>query len=66
VTFVPQLALSAGLTADPRLKLIRFAGAEPHRTVGLAWRRTSPRAGDYQALTELVRRAADASPAMAA
>jgi LysR family hydrogen peroxide-inducible transcriptional activator len=58
VTFVPQLALSAGLMADRRLSFIRFAPPEPYRTVGLVWRRTSPRERDYKAFAELVRLAA--------
>ena len=60
VTLVPRLALSAGLAADPRLKLIRFAKPEPHRAVGVAWRKTSPRERDYHALATLV---ADATAA---
>jgi LysR family hydrogen peroxide-inducible transcriptional activator len=58
VTFVPRLALSAGLLADPRLSFVRFAAPRPHRAVGLAWRRTSPRAADYRALLDLIRLAA--------
>ena len=59
VTFVPQLALSAGVVQDRRLAFIRFAAPEPHRTVGLVWRRTSPRERDYKAFVELVRHAAE-------
>jgi LysR family transcriptional regulator, hydrogen peroxide-inducible genes activator len=57
ITLVPQLAVDAGLMTDPRLALIRFAEPTPHRTVGLAWRRNSPREGDFRALAELVRAA---------
>ena len=67
VTLVPQLAVDDGLLADPRLALIRFAAPEPHRTLGLAWRRNSPRGDDFRALTELIRKAAtDRAPALAA
>ena len=39
---------------DERVKLLRFAEPEPGRTVGLAWRRTSPRKADFAALGRLV------------
>ena len=35
---------------DRRVKQVRFAGREPARTIGLAWRRTSPRERDFAAL----------------
>ncbi|MEJ0097945.1 MAG: hydrogen peroxide-inducible genes activator [Bauldia sp.] len=57
ITLVPQLAVDAGILADPRLRLVRFAEPEPSRTIGLAWRRNSPRAADFRALAELVRAA---------
>lgn len=57
ITFVPEIAVDDTLRADPRLKLIRFAAPEPHRTVGVAWRRSSPRERDFRALAELVREA---------
>jgi LysR family hydrogen peroxide-inducible transcriptional activator len=55
VTLVPQLALDAGLLADPRVALVRFAEPEPRRTIGLAWRKNSPRGRDFTALNDLVR-----------
>lgn len=48
-TLLPRIAADAGLT-DKRVKLLRFADPEPRRTVGLAWRRTSPRKVDFLAL----------------
>jgi LysR family hydrogen peroxide-inducible transcriptional activator len=55
ITFVPEMAADVGIASDPRLTLIRFADPEPHRTVGLAWRRNSPRERDFRALAELLR-----------
>ena len=53
VTFVPEIA--AGVEArDDRVRLLRFAKPEPSRTIGLAWRRTSPRAADFKALGRIV------------
>jgi LysR family hydrogen peroxide-inducible transcriptional activator len=55
ITLVPEMAADIGIASDPRLKLIRFADPQPHRTVGLAWRRNSPRERDFRALAELLR-----------
>jgi LysR family hydrogen peroxide-inducible transcriptional activator len=54
ITLVPQLAIDAGTITDPRLKLVPFVKPEPHRTIGLAWRKRSPRERDFRALAELV------------
>ncbi|MBX6326995.1 MAG: LysR family transcriptional regulator [Pseudolabrys sp.] len=53
VTLVPEIAAAVELR-DDRVKLLRFAEPEPARTVGLAWRRTSPRKRDFAALGEVV------------
>jgi len=53
VTLVPQIAINVEVR-DERVKLLRFSKPEPGRTVGLAWRRTSPRKADFAALGEIV------------
>ena len=53
VTLVPQIAVEVEVR-DARVKLLRFASPEPGRTVGLAWRRTSPRKADFIAFGQLV------------
>ncbi len=55
ITLVPKMAVDAGLSADPRLALVRFASPEPYRTAGLAWRRASPRRAHFLALVDLLR-----------
>ena len=55
ITLVPQMAVDAGMSADPRLALVRFAAPEPYRTVGLAWRKASPRRAHFLALVKLLR-----------
>ncbi len=61
VTLLPEVA--AELEArDSRVKLLRFVEPQPARTIGLAWRRTSPRKRDFTALGEIVTKALD-SPA---
>lgn len=53
VTLVPEIAAGVEVR-DQRIKLLRFADPEPRRTIGLAWRRTSPRKTDFVALGRLV------------
>ena len=62
VTLLPQVAVEAELH-DDRVKLLRFAAPEPARTVGLAWRRTSPRKQDFAALGEIVKQTIKAQTA---
>jgi LysR family transcriptional regulator, hydrogen peroxide-inducible genes activator len=53
VTLVPQVAVDVEVR-DQRVKLLRFTAPEPGRTIGLAWRRTSPRKVDFVALGHIV------------
>ena len=50
---VREIALDVEVR-DARVKVLPFASPQPGRTVGLAWRRTSPRKSDFIALGELV------------
>jgi LysR family transcriptional regulator, hydrogen peroxide-inducible genes activator len=50
---VPEVAAEVELR-DNRVRLLRFAHPEPVRTIGLAWRRTSPRRKDFEALAAIV------------
>lgn len=54
VTFLPEIATQAELH-DKRITLRRFATPEPGRTIGLAWRKTSPRRRDFEALGQAVK-----------
>jgi LysR family hydrogen peroxide-inducible transcriptional activator len=56
VTLLPEVAADAE-GRDKRVKLLRFSAPEPARTIGLAWRRTSPRRKDFTALAEIVTQA---------
>lgn len=53
VTLLPQVAVDAELY-DDRVRLLRFAEPAPARSIGLAWRRTSPRRQDFDALGKIV------------
>ncbi len=54
VTLLPEVAVDAE-ARDARVKLLRFKKPEPARSIGLAWRRTSPRKKDFEALGEIVK-----------
>ena len=64
VTLVPEVAIDVEVR-DERVKLLRFAEPQPGRTIGLAWRRTSPRKADFAALGEIVVEALGFAPAPA-
>jgi len=53
ITLLPRVAVDVELR-DERVKLLPFAEPMPGRTVGLAWRRTSPRKADFVALGQLI------------
>ena len=53
VTLLPEVAAGVEVR-DSRVRLLRFAEPEPARTIGLAWRRTSPRRRDVVALGEVI------------
>lgn len=54
VTLIPQIAAEVELR-DSRVTLRRFKPPEPGRTIGLAFRKTSPRRADFFALGEVVK-----------
>jgi LysR family hydrogen peroxide-inducible transcriptional activator len=56
VTLVPEIAADVEVR-DARVKLTRFAAPEPGRVIGLAFRRTSPRRKDFNALGAVVKEA---------
>jgi LysR family hydrogen peroxide-inducible transcriptional activator len=65
ITLMPQVAVDVKVR-DDRVKLLRFAPPQPGRTIGLAWRRTSPRKADFAALGQLVIDTLDVRQATAA
>ncbi len=56
VTLLPEICVDVE-ARDPRIALSRFAEPEPRREIGIVWRRSSPRRGDFEALADLVVRA---------
>jgi LysR family transcriptional regulator, hydrogen peroxide-inducible genes activator len=55
-TLVPEVAVDVELR-DDRVKLLRFVEPQPGRSIGLAWRRTSPRKADFLTLGQTVKSA---------
>jgi LysR family hydrogen peroxide-inducible transcriptional activator len=53
ITLLPRVAADVEVR-DKRVKLLRFADPAPGRSIGLAWRRTSPRKADFAALGEVI------------
>jgi LysR family hydrogen peroxide-inducible transcriptional activator len=49
-TLLPRIAVEGGVTAGAEVALRPLAGKGAWRTLGLAWRPGTPRAGDYKAL----------------
>lgn len=54
ITLLPELAADDMVRSDPRLRLLPFASPQPGRTIGVSWRRGSPRQRDFEALAEAV------------
>ena len=52
ITLLPELAVEREAAAVPGLRVIPFGSDGPSRSVGLAWRATSPRADEYRMLGE--------------
>lgn len=53
VTLLPELCASVEVR-DDRVSLLRFTDPQPQRCVGLAWRRSSPRKRDFDALGDCI------------
>jgi LysR family hydrogen peroxide-inducible transcriptional activator len=65
VTLIPQIAADVE-RRDERVKFLRLQNPEPGRSIGLVFRRTSPRKADFAALGEVVKESLDVSPAATA
>jgi LysR family hydrogen peroxide-inducible transcriptional activator len=61
VTLIPQIAADVE-RRDDRVKFLRLENPQPGRTIGLAFRRTSPRKADFAALGDVVKESVDVAP----
>ena len=55
LTLIPQIAADVE-ERDERVKILRLQDPQPGRSIGLAFRKTSPRRADFAALGEVVKR----------
>ncbi len=62
VTLIPQIAADVE-RRDTRVRFLRLENPQPGRSIGLVFRRTSPRKADYAALGEVVKESVDAGSA---
>ncbi|MDB5490597.1 MAG: LysR family transcriptional regulator [Micavibrio sp.] len=53
VTLLPAMAINPK-TMPPGLSMQRFASPQPTRTIGLAWRKDSPRAAEFRVLGDFI------------
>ena len=58
VTLIPQIAADVE-RRDDRVKFLRLQNPQPGRSIGLAFRRTSPRKVDFAALGKVVKESVD-------
>lgn len=56
VTFLPEMAVPVE-SRNPGIRLMRLEAPEPHREIGLCWRRSSPRREEFEAFGEVVKAA---------
>lgn len=52
ITLIPKLAARVEIPRDSNLRLVKFPEPEPTRTIGLVWRKSSPRTRDFQELSK--------------
>jgi len=56
ITLLPEMCLNVEARAR-KIALTRFVAPEPFRSIGLAWRATSPRVADFRELGRLIKSA---------
>jgi LysR family hydrogen peroxide-inducible transcriptional activator len=61
VTLIPQIAADVE-RRDERVKFLRLENPQPGRSIGLVFRRTSPRKADFAALGEVVKESLEMTP----
>jgi LysR family transcriptional regulator, hydrogen peroxide-inducible genes activator len=62
ITLIPEMAIGVESRSAP-VSVARFAGDQPHRTIGMVWRKTSAFADELRSVAAVVQRTADAARA---
>ncbi len=57
VTLIPEMAVAVE-TRSAAVSVVRFAGVQPSRSIGMVWRKTSPMAKQLMRVAEVVRHSA--------
>lgn len=55
ITLLPEMAIASEIHTSGDIRLLRFNAPEHKREIGLAWRKTSPRKGDFVQFAQLLR-----------
>lgn len=55
VTFLPEMAVAAGILSGAQVRGHAIDGADAQRRIALAWRKGHPRGGEFRLLGELIR-----------
>ena len=58
VTFVPEMAIEAGILSGTEVDARPLSSENPYRRIALIWRRSSPREAEFQMLAATLRRIA--------
>jgi LysR family hydrogen peroxide-inducible transcriptional activator len=58
ITFLPRIAVEAGILSGTDIRLAELSGAPARRALGLAWRKGSSREADFRLLTAFLRKLA--------
>jgi len=56
LTFIPSMAIEAGILDGTRVEARPLGSKQGYRRVALIWRRSSPRESEFQMLAETLRR----------
>lgn len=57
IAFLPGLYVRREIADDPNLKTLPVVGRAIHRSIGMVWRKSSAKQGDYKKLAEFFKRA---------
>jgi len=52
MTLLPKMAIEGGILNGTRVRTVPLAGDAPSRTIGLVWRKNSPREAGFRLLAE--------------
>ncbi|WP_018183264.1 hydrogen peroxide-inducible genes activator [Kaistia granuli] len=58
ITFLPRIAVEAGILSGTDIQLLELAGLPARRSLGLVWRKGSSREADFRLLTAFLRKLA--------